>query len=185
MVESCKSFFLSFLSSLFSAPGERLDKVYFGGIKWYKVEKMFQGRYEYTIDNKGRVSLPAKFREVLNKRYDNHLIITNFDSCLVAYPLSEWLTLVEKMKSLSLVKKDVKSFQRFFISGASECVIDKQGRLLIPPALREYAGLEKDVVFVGMINRLEIWNKERWDQEVNKFQEKFNEFSDTLADLGL
>ncbi len=146
---------------------------------------MFRGRYEHTIDSKGRVSLPVKFREVLNERYDDRLVITNFDGCLVAYAFDEWRLLEEKVSSLSIVKKDVKSFQRFFISGATECTIDKQGRILLPPTLREYAKLGKDIVFAGMTKKIEIWSKERWEQEIAKAQENFDDISDTLGELGL
>ncbi|MFA4909926.1 MAG: division/cell wall cluster transcriptional repressor MraZ [Desulfobacteria bacterium] len=146
---------------------------------------MFRGRYEHTIDSKGRVSLPVKFREVLNERYDDRLVITNFDGCLVAYPFDEWRLLEEKVSSMSIVKKDVKSFQRFFISGATECTIDKQGRILLPPTLREYAKLEKDIVFAGMTKKIEIWSKEKWEQEIAKAKENFDEISDALGELGL
>ncbi|MFH2013079.1 MAG: division/cell wall cluster transcriptional repressor MraZ [Pseudomonadota bacterium] len=146
---------------------------------------MFRGRYEHTIDSKGRVSFPVKFREILAERYDERLVITNFDGCLVAYPFDEWRLLEEKVSSLSIVKKDVKSFQRFFISGATECTIDKQGRILIPPTLREYAKLEKDIVFAGMTKKIEIWSKEKWGQEIAKAKENFDDISDALGELGL
>lgn len=146
---------------------------------------MFRGRYEHTIDSKGRVSLPARFREVLKDKYDDQLIITNFDGCLVAYPDEEWRVIEEKVSSLSMVKKEVKSFQRFFISGATECSIDKQGRILIPPGLRKYAKLEKDIVFAGLTKKIEIWSKEMWEQEIVKVQEGFDDLSNPLAELGL
>ena len=146
---------------------------------------MFRGRYEHTIDSKGRVSLPARFREVLKDKYDDQLIITNFDGCLVAYPDEEWRVIEEKVSSLSMVKKEVKSFQRFFISGATECSIDKQGRILIPSGLRKYAKLEKDIVFAGLTKKIEIWSKEMWEQEIVKVQEGFDDLSNPLAELGL
>jgi len=146
---------------------------------------MFRGRYEHVIDSKGRVSFPVKFREVLNEKYDDRLIITNFINCLVAYPLAEWQLLEEKLSSMSMVRRDVKSFQRFFISGVAECNIDKQGRILIPPTLREYANLEKEVVFAGMIKQVEIWSKERWELEIATTKEKLGDISDALAELGL
>jgi MraZ protein len=146
---------------------------------------MFRGRYEHTIDPKGRVSLPVKFRDILNERYDDRLVITNFDSCLVAYPYDEWTLLEEKVSSLSMLKKDVTSFQRFFISGATECSIDKQGRILIPPILREYAKLEKDIVFAGMIKKIEVWSKDRWEQVFAKAKDDFNQISENLGDLGI
>ncbi len=146
---------------------------------------MFRGRFEHLIDAKGRVSIPAKFRELLAEKYDDRLIITNFDRCLVAYPYEEWRVLEEKISSLSLVKKEVKAFQRFFISGAVECPIDKLGRVLIPPSLRDYAQLEKNVIFAGMLKRFEIWSKERWIEEIKRSEEDFESIAAVLADLGL
>ena len=146
---------------------------------------MFRGRFEHTIDSKGRVSIPAKFRELLAGKYDDRLMITNFDRCLVAYPYEEWKLLEEKMSSLSMVKKEAKAFQRFFISGATECPIDKLGRILLPPTLRSYAQLEKDVVFAGMIKKFEIWSKERFLEEIQKAEENFEGMAETLATLGL
>jgi MraZ protein len=147
---------------------------------------MFRGRFEHTIDSKGRVSIPAKFREPLGEKYDDRLIITTgLDPCLVAYPYEEWVNVEEKVSSLSMVKKEVKAFQRVFISGATECPIDKLGRVLIPPTLRSYAQLEKDVVFAGMLKRFEIWSKERFVEEIRKAEENFEEMGETLAALGL
>ena len=123
---------------------------------------MFRGRFEHIVDSKGRVSIPAKFRELLAEKYDDRLILTNFDRCLVAYPYEGWRVLEERVSSLSMVKKEVKAFQRFFISGATECPIDKLGRILVPPTLRDYAQLERNVVFAGMLRKFEVWSKERW-----------------------
>lgn len=147
---------------------------------------MFRGRFEHTIDPKGRVSIPAKFRELLGEKYDERLIITTgLDPCLVAYPFEEWLNVEEKASSMSMVKKEVKAFQRVYISGATECPIDKLGRVLIPPTLRSHAQLEKEVVFAGMLKKFEIWSKERFFAEIRKAEENFEEMSETLAALGL
>ena len=146
---------------------------------------MFRGRFEHTIDPKGRVSIPAKFRELLSEKYDDRIIITNFDRCLVAYPYEEWRSVEEKIGSLSMVKKEVKAFQRFFISGAAECPIDKLGRVLIPPTLRAYALLEKDVVFAGMGKMFELWSRERWIEEIKRAEENFEGMRESLASLGL
>jgi MraZ protein len=146
---------------------------------------MFRGRFEHTIDSKGRVSIPVKFRELLTEKYDDRLILTNFDRCLVAYPYEEWRVLEDKVSSLSMVKKEVKSFQRFFISGAVECPIDKLGRILIPPTLRNYAQLGKDVVFAGMLKKFEIWGMERWLEEIKRSEEDFEGIGSALADLGI
>lgn len=144
---------------------------------------MFRGRYEHSIDAKGRTSIPSRFREVLATNYDERLIMTNFDGCLWAYPAAEWSEIEKKVASFPQFKEEVKALQRVFISAATECPIDKQGRVVIPPTLREYAALDKDIVLVGMTKRIEIWSKERWLQEFEKSQKQV--LSGSLADLGL
>lgn len=146
---------------------------------------MFRGRFEHTIDPKGRISIPSRFREVLRERYDERLIVTNLDGCLVAYPFKEWEVLEQKASQLSMFKKEVKAFLRFFYSGATECPIDKLGRILIPPVLRDYAKLEKEVVLVGALKKIEMWSKGRWDRVIAKSPEDFDDISDVLAGLGL
>ena len=144
---------------------------------------MFRGRYEHTIDAKGRISIPSKFREILGKKYDDRLVITNFDHCLVAFPNEEWSLLEQKVGTFSLMKKETSAFFRFFYSSAMDCDIDKQGRLLIPQTLRDYAGLQKDVVLVGEGKRIEIFAKERWLEEARKIEENFDQIRDTLGNL--
>ena len=160
------------------------------GERWYGNRKegdetMFRGRYEYTIDSKGRVSIPSKFKEILIQQYDERLVITNYDLCLVAYPHQEWSVIEEKVKSLPpLGKKDSRAFLRFFYSSGIDCEIDRQGRILIPQSLRDYANLQKDVVLVGSGKKIEIWNKERWEEEFRKSQESFDRVTDTLTNFG-
>lgn len=146
---------------------------------------MFKGRFEHTIDVKGRVSVPSRFREVLKDKYDERLIITNFDGCLVAYPFSEWQILEQKAANLSMLKKEASQFLRFFYSGATECSIDKLGRILIPQVLRDYAKLEKDIVLIGALKTIEIWSKTRWNKVIARTQENFDEVRDVLASMGL
>lgn len=147
---------------------------------------MFRGRYEHTIDSKGRISIPSKFREILNKKYDDRLVITNFDHCLVAFPIDEWNILVEqKIGTFSLLRKETSAFLRFFYSSAIDCIIDKQGRLLIPQTLRDYANLQKDVVLVGEGKFIEIFAKERWQEVAQKAEEGFDQIRETLANLGI
>ena len=148
-------------------------------------ETVFRGRYEHTIDSKGRLSIPSKFREVLNKKYDDRLVVTNFNHCLVAFPYEEWSSLEQKVGTFSLVRKETTAFLRFFYSSAADCVIDKQGRLLIPQTLRDYAGLQKDVVLVGEGRRIEIFAKDRWLEEERKAEENFDQIGETLANLGI
>lgn len=146
---------------------------------------MFRGRYIHQIDTKGRLSIPSKFREVLASNYDERLIITNFDQCLWAYPVAEWQELEKKVATLPQFLDEVKALQRVFISAACECPIDKQGRILIPSTLREYAGIGRDIIVVGMTKRLEIWARERWDVIFNDAQGKLEGLGQKLADLGL
>jgi len=147
---------------------------------------MFRGRYEHAIDTKGRISIPSKFREILNKKYDDRLVITNFDGCLVAFPNEEWDQLVEqKIGSFSIMRKEMSAFLRYFYSSAIDCTIDKHGRLLIPQTLRDYANLQKDVVLVGEGRFIEIFSKERWQLEAQKVEEGFDQIRETLANLGI
>lgn len=146
---------------------------------------MFRGRYEHTIDQKGRTSIPSKFREILATNYDERLIITNFDDCLWAYPYAEWTLIENKVAALPQFKEEVKALQRVFISAATECPIDKQGRIILPPTLRDYAGLDKDIVFVGMTKRIEIWSRERWQTVFDKSQQRISKGDSGLGDLGL
>lgn len=133
---------------------------------------MFMGEYVHTIDAKGRIIIPSKFREELG---DEFVITLGLDGCLFAYPNSEWQLFVEKLKTLPGTK-EARQLQRYFMAGAAACQADKQGRILIPAKLRESAALDKEIVFVGVLNKIEIWNKERW--------EKNNQYDDvdTLAE---
>lgn len=146
---------------------------------------MFRGRFEHGLDLKGRVSIPAKFREVLTANYDERLIVTNFDNCLWAYPYAEWRVIEEKVAALPQFKPEVKALQRVFVSAATECPVDKTGRVLIPQTLRDYAGITRDLVFVGMTRRIEIWSKERWQKIFTDSQKDIELMGDKLADLGL
>lgn len=147
---------------------------------------MFIGRYLHTIDSKGRVSVPVKFREILTERYEEKLIITSdFDKCLVAYPTEEWRLIEEKTKSLPMMQAEVKDFMRFFYSRAVECVMDRQGRILIPPSLREYAALNKEVILIGMFNKIEIWDNKKWEEKESKIPQSLGKISETLSSLGL
>ena len=146
---------------------------------------MFRGRFEYSIDAKGRLSVPVRFREVLSTSYDPRLIVTNFDQCLWAYPVPEWVELERKVGELPQFLDEVKALQRVFISAATECPIDKQGRILLPPSLRDYAGLDREVVMVGMTKRIEIWSKERWSAVFTEAQDKLESMGERLAELGI
>lgn len=144
---------------------------------------MFRGKYEHIIDSKGRIKVPSRFWEVMKNKYDENLVITNLDGCLSAFPLKEWNRVEEKILSLPAMKQEVRYFKRFFLGSAVDCGVDKQRRILIPLSLRGYAGLKKDIVFVGLINRFEIWAKEKLDPQMEVVHKKFEEIVEPLGDL--
>ncbi|MDF1535814.1 MAG: division/cell wall cluster transcriptional repressor MraZ [bacterium] len=145
----------------------------------------FRGRFQHALDDKGRLSIPSRFRDILVQEHDGRLVVTNLPHCLVAYTPGQWEAIESRSDKLSTVKSNVQSFLRFFYSGATECELDRQGRILIPPSLREAVGLDRQVVVAGMLNRLEIWSQSRWDDEMKKAVENFDNISDELADFGL
>lgn len=142
---------------------------------------MFMGEYNHTIDAKGRLIVPAKFREILG---DNFIVTKGLDGCLFVYPNDEWTRFEEKLKSLPLTNKNARQFTRFFLAGAAACVVDKQGRILLPQVLREFASLEKDVVLVGVASRIEIWSRERWDESMNTYDGDMDEVAENMESLG-
>lgn len=144
---------------------------------------MFRGRYEHLIDSKGRLSIPSRIRETLNERYDSRLVITTYDSCLIAYPFAEWQKLEEKVSALPEFSKDTKAFLRFFYSSATDCAIDKLGRILVPQALREYARLDKDVTLIGAFRHIEMWSKALWEKAEQTASNE--DIVNTLERLGL
>ena len=117
---------------------------------------MFMGEYNHTVDPKGRLIIPAKFREQLG---DEFVVTKGLDGCLFVYTKEEWHNIEEKFRGISMTSKDARKFSRFFFAGAAALELDKQGRILLPPVLREYADLQKDVVLVGVLSRVEIWDK--------------------------
>jgi len=144
---------------------------------------MFRGSFEHTVDAKGRVSIPSKFRDIIADRYDGRLVLSmDLDRCLTVYPLEEWERLEEKIKTLPMMQKEVKEFQRFLLSYATDCELDNQGRILIPPGHRDYAGIGKNVRVNGMINKLEIWDAAAWEKRNTQSGDKIGE---ALASLGL
>ena len=125
---------------------------------------MFMGEYNHTIDAKGRLIIPSKFRELLGEEF---VLTKGLDGCLSIYPMNEWEAFEEKLRALPLTNKNARTFSRFFVAGATSCELDKQGRILVPQTLREFAGLEKDVVLTGNLNRIEVWSKEKWSENCN------------------
>lgn len=141
---------------------------------------MFMGEFQHTVDSKGRLIVPARFREGLGDRF---IVTKGLDSCLFVYPLQEWSVVEQKLKSLPFTRADARAFVRFFFSGACECEVDKQGRILLPANLREYARLEKEVVVVGVSTRAEIWSKEMWENYSTQSQASFEELAEKIVDL--
>lgn len=141
---------------------------------------MFIGEYNHTIDAKGRLIIPSKFRELLG---DHFVVTKGFDGCLFGYDHEEWKLLGEKLRALPINHKEARQMERFFLAGAAEAEVDKQGRILIPGVLREFAGLGKDVVLIGVGNRIEIWDKERL-AEASAFDD-MDEIAERMAQLGL
>ena len=141
---------------------------------------MFMGEYNHTIDTKGRLIIPSKFRETLGEEF---VVTKGLDGCLFVYDNNEWNAFEEKLKSLPLTNKDARQFVRFFLAGAATVEVDKQGRILIPSLLREFAGLEKEVVLIGVASRVEIWSKDRWENAAS--YEDMEEIAEHMAELGL
>ena len=144
---------------------------------------MFRGSFEHSVDSKGRVSVPSRFRDIITDRYEGKLVLTmDLDKCIMVYPLEEWERIEEKIKGLPQSQKEVKDYMRFIFSNATECELDKQGRMLIPPSLRESAAISKNVIVVGIISKMEIWDKAAWDARKSQTGDKIGE---VLSSLGL
>ena len=141
---------------------------------------MFMGQYNHTIDTKGRLIIPSKFRDLLG---DEFVVTKGMDGCLFVYANDDWAAFEQKLTSLPLINKEARKFARFFLAGASQVEVDKQGRILVASNLREFAGLDKDVVLVGVGSRIEIWSLANW--EAMDFDDDMDEISATMESLGL
>ncbi|CAN5571322.1 division/cell wall cluster transcriptional repressor MraZ [soil metagenome] len=141
---------------------------------------MFLGRYDHTIDTKGRVALPARYRDHLS---DGVVVTRGFDACLLVYPMSQWAPLAERVSGLSISDPDVRALRRLLFADAADLDLDKQGRILIPSGLRDYAGLDRDAVVVGMHTFIEIWNPERWSIERSTLDRDGLAVAERLAEL--
>jgi len=136
---------------------------------------MFTGSYFHTMDNKGRVSIPARYREILKERKDRQIILTNFGGYVLGFPQSEWSKIEAKFAEQPLFRKDLRAFQRFLISGVEECLLDRQGRILVPPNLRDYARLSREVCLVGAIRCFEIWDRSTFESHRQQLEESIDE----------
>ena len=141
---------------------------------------MFMGEYNHTIDAKGRLIIPSKFREALGSEF---VLTKGLDGCLFVFPMKEWEAFEEKLRSLPLIDKNARKFSRFFLAGASTCELDKQGRILVPGTLREFAQMDKEIVLTGMLDRIEVWSKEQWLE--NNAYDDMDDIAQSMQELGL
>ena len=148
---------------------------------------MFRGSSFHTIDAKGRLIIPARFRDVIRADGGERVMLSRMDGCVVVYVLEEWRRIETRILQLAQKNDSMRRFRRVFIGGAFDCACDKQERILIPPLLREYAGLQKDVVLVGVLDHFEIWSREKWEQENLSLEKdlKQEEVRNEIASLGL
>jgi len=145
---------------------------------------MFMGEFQHSIDTKGRLIIPSRFREGLGERF---IATKGLDHSLFLYPLHEWVIIEKKLKNLPFTRADVRAFVRLFFSGASDCDLDKQGRVLLPVNLREFARINREVVVIGVSSRVEIWAKEEWDGYNERAEEAYENIAESIVglDLGL
>lgn len=143
---------------------------------------MLIGEYSHNMDAKGRIIMPAKFRDDIGPVF---VLTRGLDGCLFGYPMAQWEILQEKMKQLPLSKKDARSFVRFFYSAATEAEVDKQGRINIPETLKNYAKIEKECRIIGVSDRIEIWSKTRWEEFAETAEESFEDIAENMIDFGL
>ncbi len=148
---------------------------------------MFRGSSFHTIDAKGRLIIPARFRDVIRADGGERVMLSRMDGCVVVYVLEEWRRIETRILQLAQKNDNMRRFRRVFIGGAFDCTCDKQERIRIPPLLREYAGLQKDVVLVGVLDHFEIWSREKWEQENQNLEKdlKQEEVRNEIASLGL
>jgi MraZ protein len=143
---------------------------------------MFTGEYKHSIDDKGRLIIPSKIRQEIGKEI---IITRGLDGCLFGYPKDTWKKRIEELNSLQYTKKDVRAFTRFFTSGAVTLDFDKQGRINIPNYLSDYASLGKDVVIIGVSDRIEIWSDKAWDEFLNNNIDRLSDIAENLFDANL
>lgn len=142
---------------------------------------MLLGEFKHSLDSKGRIIVPAKFRENLGESF---IVTRGLDGCLFGYPMEEWEKLEEKLRQLPLAKRDARKFTRFFYSAATECTIDKQGRVNLPKTLIDFAKLEKSCYLVGVSDRFEIWSEDNWDSFTDEAEDSFEDLAEDLIDFG-
>jgi MraZ protein len=149
---------------------------------------VFQGKFEHTLDDKGRMAVPSPFRRRLGDEDSEAgatVVVTISDQCLAAYPLEEWAKKVEIIGKLNQLNPDVMAFKRFFIGSAQECPVDKGGRILLSADLRRHAGLEKDCMVVGQLDKFEIWSTERWNKTFAQLSDQVATIYGSMAGFGI
>lgn len=145
---------------------------------------MFYGEYQHSIDRKGRLILPAKFRETAKANFAEKFFITRgLDKCLFMFSEEEWRAQENKFKAISFTKQEARTFNRLYFSGAVEVVPDRQGRILVPQYLKDFAEIKREVVIVGVSNRMEIWSKDKWSEFYGNSQKSFEEIAEKLMDI--
>lgn len=145
---------------------------------------MFYGEYEHKIDRKGRLIIPAKLREIFKENYAEKFFVTRgLDGCLFVFAEDEWKLQEQKFKALSFTKSEARRFNRLYFSGACEVTCDKQGRILLPQYLKEYASISREVIIVGLSTRIEIWSKDKWKQFYDSSKDTFEETAERLFEV--
>jgi MraZ protein len=145
---------------------------------------VFRGRYEHTIDPKGRLSIPSRYREELAARRIDTLVLTEGDQCVWAFPLDEWEQFEERLRHQSQFSPERRNVVRVMVAGAKECPVDRAGRTLVPPELREFAGLKKEVVITGALEHFEIWSRDRWTDHRQTLRGDFDDMTRKLSEHG-
>ena len=143
---------------------------------------MLIGEYEHSIDTKGRLIMPSKLKEDIGEKF---VVTKGLDGCLFVYSQTEWKIFEDKLRTFPLTNKDARALIRFFLAGAMECEIDKQGRFLIPSNLRGFAGLEKEVVVIGVLDKIEIWSKDKWLKYSEEENNSADEIAEKMSNLGI
>ena len=156
-----------------------------GKAKGQEFSLRFRSRSEHSLDAKGRLNIPSRFREVLREVYSETVAVTSWDKCLKVYPAQEWEAIEEKLLNEGKKQPGLGDFLRLIVSGVAICPLDKQGRILVPPTLRGEMGIEREVVLNGMLDHFEIWDKTAWQLETKRTRERFADFGPGLSSLGI
>jgi len=145
---------------------------------------MFYGEYEHSLDKKGRIILPSKFRSAMKEHYVEKMFLTRgLDECIFVFSEEEWKSQEARFRAIPFTKSEGRKFNRLYFSGAIDIIPDKQGRILIPRYLKDYARIKRDVVILGVSNRIEIWSKEKWEEFYRTSKESFEEVAENLVNL--